>query len=306
MAGNNTSITKAQQAQKSSAITSFKGLKTTQIKDTLEKYLPQFQNSLPKHLNPERFIQIATDIISRQPEIKDCSFPSVIGSLMQASILGFKPTPALGECYFVPFWNKKTQSKELQFQIGYKGLIKLAMQSGQIQMIYAQVVVKDDEFEYQLGTDPKIIHKPNAEAVRFSAKPEEITHAYSVVKFKDGAVIFEVINFKDIESYRMRSPAQKGSASGPWGTDYAAMAKKTAIKRIAPYLPMSEDSAQMLSDGQVITPDNLRDDGKGFDIEEAVYEEAVYEEIDGEEVNTETGEIRDKSDMEKFMSEATI
>ncbi len=59
----------------------------------------------------------------------------------------------MGQAYLIPYNNKGAM--ECQFQIGYKGLIDLSYRNPQMQIISAQVVYENDEFEYELGLNPK-------------------------------------------------------------------------------------------------------------------------------------------------------
>ena len=64
----------------------------------------------------------------------------------------------LGEAFLLPFSNKG--KLECSFQIGYKGLLNLAYRNPQMQIIQAEEVYMNDVFEYELGLNPKLIHKP--------------------------------------------------------------------------------------------------------------------------------------------------
>ncbi len=234
----------------------FKGLKTQDLKGIFELYKDQIAQALPKHLTPERVIQLATTLVARNPEIAECTPPSIIGAVMQASILGFEPVNALGQCYFVPFRNKKTGKREIQFIVGYKGLIELARRSDQIKTIYAQAVYENDEFEFEYGLDPKLYHKPALE------NRGEFTHAYAVAKFTNGGYAFEVMSKSDID--KIRASSQAGSSSfSPWNNWYDEMAKKTVLRRLSKILPMRVDIAkQVESDEKIINTDSFERGGE--------------------------------------------
>jgi len=91
---------------------SLKGLNHTDIKSVMESFKGQIAEALPRHLDADRMIQISTTLIRKNPEIANCSIQSLMGAVMQASILGFKPLESLGYCYFVPY------KGAVQFQIG--------------------------------------------------------------------------------------------------------------------------------------------------------------------------------------------
>jgi len=95
-----------------------------------------------------------------------------------------------------------------------------------------------------------------------------------------------VLSADEVESYRKRSPSQKGSPSGPWLTDPEAMYCKTAIRRLAKYLPMSIDYVEtaLSVDGAVIKPEDYSMDQSGELINIENIEEA-------ETVDETTGEV---------------
>ena len=214
---------------------------------------------LPKHITPERIISMAATTIAKNPQIAKCSPGSLLGALMQTSILGFPPVDALGYCYFVPFNNRKvvngveTKVPEVQFQIGYKGLIELARRSGKIKTVYAEVVREGDEFEVEFGLNPNLRHVPMLDA----GKP--MKYVYAVCHFTDGGYNFVVLSKSDVERLRLRSPMQKGAPSGAWLTDYDSMAKAKALKQLAKYMPLNIDQQEAIAtDEAVLTPDNFQ------------------------------------------------
>ncbi len=239
-----------------------KALKSEDFSAIFNFYKPQIAQALPKHLTPERIIQQAITMVSRVPELKECTPESFIGSIMQASILGFQPVNALGQCYFIPYNNKKIGKREVQFQIGYRGLLDLARRSGEIQTIYAQVVYDKDEFNFEFGLNPTLKHVP-APAERGNLK-----YVYAVVKFNNGGYAFEVMSKADVEAVRKRSQSQQTYPNGKpvpsekpigiWLSDYPEMAKKTVLRRVLKYCPLSVDVlSKIQSDGGTIRPQDF-------------------------------------------------
>lgn len=78
--------------------------------DTMKK---QFAIALPKHFETERFVRIAITEMRRNPELQECTLQSVLGAFMQAAQLGLEPG-LLGQCYLIPFRNRKTKQKEFK------------------------------------------------------------------------------------------------------------------------------------------------------------------------------------------------
>ena len=234
-----------------------------------DRYKLQIAQALPKHLSADRMIQMATILCAKNPALKDCSVASVIGAVMQASILGFRPVQALGQCYFVPYRNKGVM--EVQFQIGYKGYIALARNSGQIESISAECVYKGDKFNYELGLNPSLSHVPSDESDRSDFS--KITHAYAVARYKDGGHNFIVLNRRQIERLRLRNASQKaGSPSMAWATDYDKMAIAKAIKQLARYMPLSDEiQLGITADEAIIKPEDFV---KGGELGNVTYPEA--------------------------------
>ena len=118
--------------------------------------------------------------------------------------------------------------------VGYKGMINLADRAGQT--ITSEVVRANDEFDYSLGTDQHITHKP-----RIDGERGEIIGAYAVAIHPDDRKQFKVIGRDEINRAKQSSAA---ASSGPWKTDEAAMVAKTAVRRLAPFLPLSPEFAR--------------------------------------------------------------
>jgi recombination protein RecT len=115
--------------------------------------------------------------------------------------------------------------------IGYRGLIDLARRSGQISRIEAHPAYEKDRFKIQFGLNPILEHEPD-----LSGDPGPMILVYAVAELRDGTKQVEVMTKKQVDGIRARSKAGK---SGPWVTDYDEMAKKTVVRRLCKYLPLS-------------------------------------------------------------------
>jgi len=262
------------------------GLKSSGVQDLLDQMKPAIARALPKHLTPERMIQMAVTLIVQNPAIAKCSTASIIGAVMQASILGFKPVAALGHCYFVPY------GKDVQFQIGYKGYIDLSRRSGELKEVYAEVVREGDTFIQKKGLHRDLIHEPD------SRQDGELTHVYAVAHYMNGGYNFIVLTKKDVEKLRMRSPMQGLKAKGTWEKDTEAMWRAKAIKQLSKYMPLSDEFQKaVVSDEAVLTPETFSADGTGVKEEELNYELTPVEDQGAAEVVDEgTGEITPKEE----------
>jgi len=260
------------------------GLKSNQVSDLFSLYRSQIAAVVPSVITPDRLIQVATSLVTRNPEIAACTTGSIIGALMQSAILGLDMTPSLQYVYFIPYNNSKIGMKEVQFQIGYRGLLELLRRSGQVETAYSYVVYDNDKFDFELGLFPKIVHVP--------AKKDrgELCYVYAVIKFKDGGYIFEVMSKQDVEHVRSRSKTYMKDIT-PWKTDPAEMWRKTVLKRLCKYAPVSIESttlAQQLSaDEGIINADKIDLTTKELPVEHVSYED-VTDEPENEQQKTES------------------
>lgn len=194
------------------------------LRQLIERQKPEIARALTgTALDPERFTRVALTVIKQNSRLLQCRPESLLGALMTSAQLGLEPGP-LGEAYLVPYKDQVT------FIPGYRGLIKLAWNSGQLRNISARVVHEEDEFEYEYGLHPDLRHRP-ARGDRGG-----ITEVYAAARLLDGGEEFEVMSVPEIEAIRARSRA---ADSGPWVTDWPAMARKSAVRQLAKWLPMA-------------------------------------------------------------------
>lgn len=220
------------------------------IRHYLENMEGDIAKMLPSHINPERMTNLALTVIRTNPALLECSIASLLGAVIQAAQLGLEPG-LMGHCHFVPFNNKKTGPagevqyvREVQFIIGYKGMIDLARRSGHIRNIYCYPVYEKDHFEYELGLEPKLEHKP------FIGDRGKLILVYGVAHFNGGGHHIEVMSKQEIEAIRTR-----GKTGKAWTTDYDEMGKKTVIRRMFKYLPISVEVQEGVSRDETVKQD---------------------------------------------------
>jgi len=223
--------------------------KQQNLKELFEKSKGAIAAVLPKHVTADRLMKIALSLTSKDGNLLACNQMSVLRCVVGAASVGLEVGGLLGEAYLVPF------KGECTLIIGYKGLIKLARQSGEIKSIRARVVYKSDEFQVEYGLRETITHKPNLESQ--DLKDEDIIAVYAVAEYKDGEPQFEVMTRAQVDKIRGRSASAN---SGPWVTDYAEMAKKTVIRRLSKVMPLSPEKAQAYT--QAIAHENASDNGE--------------------------------------------
>jgi recombination protein RecT len=233
------------------------------IADYLEKMAPAIEKVLPKHMTPERMARIALSEIRKNPTLLQCEVSSLGAAVMQCATLGLEPG-ILGHVHFVPFWNKNQNRRDVQFIIGYKGYIDLARRSGELLSIMAMEVCEEDFFDYAYGITERLEHVPAM------SKRGDVTRYYAYAKFKDGGHAFLVRSKEEILEHAFKHSKQikDGRLTGPWKDHFNSMAKKTMIRELIKYMPLSiETQEKFNSDEQVMKGINKDDQDNIFDME---------------------------------------
>ena len=250
------------------------------IKDYINAMSGEIAKALPQVMTPERFTRIALSAVSNTPKLGSCTPQSFLGAMMNAAQLGLEPNTPLGQAYLIPFENRKKGITECQFQIGYKGLIDLAYRSGEVKMIDAQTVYENDEFEYELGMDPVLKHKP---ARTNRGNP---IYFYATFKLTNGGQGFQVMSIEDVQEHAKKY--SKTYNNGPWQTNFEEMAKKTVLKKLLKYAPLkTEFVKQVTSDETIKTSisdhmDEVPNEYMDVEYEERPNEDPFTGEIKGE------------------------
>lgn len=212
---------------------------------TIRGYFGRNIKKLESHLQgiikPEAFLAAAMTSIQGNDKLLECRPDSLFTCLMESAQLRLVPGKAIGHAYLVPYKNTCT------FIIGYRGMIELATRGGKVRKIEARTVHEGDHFDFGFGFEPFIDHKPSLEAE--NKTKHNLLAVYAVATLKDGTHQVDVLRPDEIEAARQRSQSGKNN-NGPWGSDYLEMARKTAVRRLCKYLPLSLDVAQAIGEDE--------------------------------------------------------
>lgn len=236
----------------------------------------EIKKALPSVITPERFTRMVLSALSVNPKLAACTPKSFLGAMMSAAQLGLEPNTPLGQAYLIPYKNKGVD--EVQFQIGYKGLIDLAYRSGEVELVQSHIVYENDTFECEYGLNPKLVHKP---ADKDRGEPIKV---YALFKTKSGGYGFEVMSMEDVRKHAEKYSQAYRSGYSPWKTNFEEMAKKTCLKRILKYAPMKSDFVRGIVQDETIKSELSED---MYEVQNETVYEAEYTEVD-----TDTGEVK--------------
>ena len=223
------------------------------LAEVAEKYSEQLNALAPKGTDAAHYIASLRLYFAQNPKVLECSPISVCVGMLRVAQCGLD----LGvSCDLLPF------GKECQFSPRYNGIIELALHAG-ARAVNADVVREGDDFEFEKGTAFRLSHRKRSSTAL-------ISHAYAIAELKPGSYVFEVLLRDEIERTRAQFSKQwkNGALEAiPW------YAKKTAVRRIAPYLPKNARFAAALQ---------FAEQADGAEIV-----------VEGHPVDTQTGEIHE-------------
>jgi recombination protein RecT len=206
------------------------------IEKLFKANLPALLKSAPRTMgSPERLVRIAYSTIVYDDKLRKATQASLMGCVLEALKLGLTIGGPAQEAWIIPFRDSRQNALVATLVVGYQGYRNLLDRGKSVQTIYPRAVHVNDHFSYRLGDDPRIFHDP---PFTFVAKEADLLAAYCVATLRGGVKEREVMEKAEIDAHRARSRAKD---SGPWVTDYPAMALKTTIRKMAKYLPKSSE-----------------------------------------------------------------
>lgn len=252
--------------------------KRANLRTLIEIAKPTIMSILPRHVSAERILNVALQAATRNPLLLDCDQFSFIKSLLQASILGLETDTPLGQCYLVPFKNSKRQCSEVQLIIGYQGYVALAYQHERVQLVESHIVREGDEFDYEFGTNKRLIHKIKRDGDR-----GDMVAAYSVAWLraldKPDFFVMEASEIQTIEDAQLK----RSYGKGVWKDHRESMWRKSPFRRHRKFLPQSPQLARA---GDL--------DEQAEDLGERQIFDAEIEEIFAEPEKTETDRLTER------------
>lgn len=253
--------------------------KAPTVYQLIERQQGEVERALPSHLkgSAPAFVRQAITLLKQSDALRKCDTMTIMGALMQASHLGLELGP-LQLAYIVPRKGKAC------LDIGYRGYIELGYRSGVLRDITAETICENDEFSFDRAKG-EISHHWDLRAERGAAYAY-----YAIANFKGGGRAFVVLSKFEVAKYRKRSAMPDSPA---WLKDFDAMAKKTCIRRLEPYMPKATEVGQAAALSQAFTMDGSVSTGTRIDDLDVEYPESnIGDYIDAEEVQAdENGEV---------------
>lgn len=214
--------------------------------------MPDLSGSLPHHVKASVFYSEVANALMRNPDLILFDPNTVYREISTGASLGLSFNPQLGEASLAIAENFKTKKTEPQLRIGYRGMIKLARQSGEVQTAYAGKICEHDDIEIDDGF-PRVFHV----RVKDPFNRGDVKGYFAMVTDFHGGFDFELMSMQEIHDIRDRSESwkaykaakalnRKSAITNAWETDEGEMAKKTPFRRLMKRMQQSPELARAI------------------------------------------------------------
>lgn len=169
------------------------------------------------------FISSILAIYRTNSKLQECASFSIVSAAGIAAALKLPINPSLGFAYIVPY------KGQAQFQLGYKGLIQLAMRSGQYLTLNSGAVREGQIKEIDFVTGEIIRgEKISDEIIGYVAYMELLNGFKKSMYMSVDELKAHAEKYSQSYSYDIRY----NKKSSVWSTNFDAMAKKTVLKKL--------------------------------------------------------------------------
>lgn len=267
-----------------------------------EPFKKAIANTLTDPKRASRFVSSITSAVAVNPALQECTPQTILSGALLGESLELSPSPQLGQFYLVPFNNRKAGTKEAQFVLGYKGILQLAIRSGNYRKLNVLPIKEgelikydplNEEAEFRIIEDDAVREK--TPTVGYYAMFEYLNGFKKVLYWSKEKMLAHADKYSAAFSASVYEQIQAGKVSDKdmwkyssfWYKDFDGMAMKTMLRQlISKWGVMSVEFLQAYEgDGGVIREDNSVDYVDNPNTIDITVQDHVPEEPEVEELN---------------------
>ncbi|WP_084963309.1 recombinase RecT [Thermoactinospora rubra] len=217
--------------------------KVATARQLFQQMKPQFAAALPKHVGVDRFLRMALTCVQKNEKLLDCTQESILAALLESARLGLEP--GTKQAAIVPM------GREATFIAQWQGLVELMYRSGQVTSVVAEFIHENDPWEYKIGDGGGFWHRPNLLASPEERGPIVLVYAFAEIKGGGRSKIVtlnrqQAIEIRDKYSKNYARAEANGKRNSTWHTEFDAMWRKSAVRRLADWVPQSPELRELL------------------------------------------------------------
>jgi recombination protein RecT len=191
------------------------------------------------------FMASLLNLVYGNDKLQECEPGALIIEAMRAAVLDLPLEPSLGMAAVVPYRIKGKQVP--RFQPQYKGLIQLALRTNEYSAINADFVYEGEEIVRDRIS--------GAITIKGQRQSDNVIGVFAYFRLKNGFDHYEYMTTEEVWDHATRYSAalryaleKKLPDYCPWQTHLPDMQKKTLLRRVLKYGPMSIDLKQALAE----------------------------------------------------------
>lgn len=192
----------------------------------------ELQDNINRILKHKEFdiAAAAIELQMQDSSISECTPKSVCNAIIKCAMLDLSLNKEIGEAYIIPYAKSYKDSdgnwqkiKVAEFQIGYKGLVNLALSSNRIQTLNAIPIHKGEI---------KSLNRLTEEYYLNDTYDNEIVAYAAFFEMDNGFKKSLFARKEDIIKHGMKYSPSYTHKGSPWQNHFDSMAKKTVLKQI--------------------------------------------------------------------------
>lgn len=280
---------------------------------TTPGYQKLIANTLTDPKRQSRFIASITSAVGINPALQECDSRSIIAGALLGESLNLSPSPQLGQYYLVPFKQKEKRDRQgnllepecskATFILGYKGMIQLAIRSGNYKKINVLEIKQgelvgydplNEEIEVTLVKDPD--EREKLPTIGYYAMFEYMNGFRKSMYWTAAQMMRHADRYSKAFSATEYEKLMRGEIpqrdmwkySSFWYTSFDDMAKKTMLRQLISHWGVMStemadafeaDDKTMKFDGNDIVPELIDSDPAIPEVTDVAVEESTTEAI---------------------------
>ena len=177
--------------------------------------------------NKQAFVNNMTALVSNDKALQACEPMTLMFAGLKATALGLPLDNNLGFAYVLPYRNNKENKTEAQLQMGYKGIVQLAIRSGQFETINVT-----DVREGELKKRNRMTGEIETEWIEDDAIRSKLPIIGYIGYFKllSGYSKTTYWSVEELKQHGAKYSQTFKKGYGVWKDNFDAMCKKTVLK----------------------------------------------------------------------------
>lgn len=209
------------------------------------------------HEHSDSFITSIINLANATPALQQCQPKDVAMECLKAATLGLDIDPSLGFAYIIPYKIKDVGYKP-QFQLGYKGWIQLAQNTGKYKTIYAGPIYEGVTVVTNMKTgEVNLSGKPTSETPIGYIGYFRLLNGFEKEVYMD---IEDIMEHGKLYSKAYQYDLKFNKQSSLWSTNPEAMCLKTMILKVLKYGPMSTQMQEAMRDESIAVEYEVQQD----------------------------------------------